>query len=182
MVELQWNLASVPFGFEESELVLSLDGGRTFPVRVTGDFDPATRRVFWRVPALPTDRARLAVRAGADEEPAQETLLLVSPPFVISDSAPDSAPEELFAVGTEWRTQEALEVDPRGTHDTGVHDFSTEQIHAQPGIEVSAQDSSRSALLPDRLPEAPSAAAPRDAQQVAAAALVRRPCPTPLRE
>ena len=79
VVELLWNLDGVSSDAQESELVLSLDGGRTFPIRLTADFEPATRKVLWRVPALPTDQARLALRAGNDEEPAQETLAAHQP-------------------------------------------------------------------------------------------------------
>lgn len=182
VVELLWNLDGVPPNAQESELVLSLDGGRTFPIRLTADFEPATHRILWRVPALPTDQARLALRAGNDEEPAQETIQIVSSAFVISDSGPDSALEELFAVGAEWRTREALEIDPGRSRDTGLHGVSSEQIHAGPDRDVTAHSSERSALFPERLPAAAAKAAPRTPERPAEPASGQRLCPTPLRE
>jgi hypothetical protein len=94
-------------GFDEMELVLSVDGGRTFPLRVTRDVSPATRRLSWRVPALPTEHARLALRAGSKEEPESETICIVGPEFVIAARPADSL-EELFWVRGEWRTRESL--------------------------------------------------------------------------
>src|SRR5262245_10402716 len=165
VVELSWRLDGAPSDAEESELVLSLDGGRTFPIRITGNLDPATRRTLWRVPALPTDQARVALRAGDDEEPAQETLALVSSAFAILASSQDAALEELFAVGSEWRTREALETNPHRTHETGLHTFPTERLHAAPGTEVPAQNAPRSAIFPNRLPTATTAIAPIDSER-----------------
>ena len=182
VVELLWNLDAVPSDAQESELVLSLDGGRTFPIRLTADFDSATRKILWRVPALPTDQARLALRAGNDEEPAQETFQLVSAAFVISGSGRDSTLEELFAVGSEWRTREALEIDPGRSRDTGLHGVSSEQIHAGPDRDVTAHSGERFALLPDRLPAAAAAAAPRTPARAAEPVFGQRLFPTPLRE
>jgi hypothetical protein len=104
-----WSLAARQArGFDEMELVLSLDGGRTFPVRVTRDLDPATRWLAWRVPALPTAHARLALRAGDDGEPGAEEVLLVSEEFAIeADSAEPLEP--IASVRGEWRTREALD-------------------------------------------------------------------------
>ncbi|HEX7253034.1 MAG TPA: hypothetical protein VF376_09155 [Thermoanaerobaculia bacterium] len=181
-VELLWILDGIPSDAGEAELVLSLDGGRTFPVRVTRDFDPATRRLLWHVPALPTNQARLALRAGADEEPDQEALQLISPAFVISGSVPDSALEELFAVGSEWRTREALDTNPRTMPETGVRADSGEQIHAGPDREVAAQSGARVALLPDRLPTAAVVAVPSTSERSAVPGFFARRCPTPLRE
>lgn len=98
-------------GANELELVLSLDGGATFPVRLTGRIHPSDRLVSWRVPALPTEHARIALRAGRDEEGETESILLVSDAFSIAPAA-GAAAEELFAVATELRTREALEGAP----------------------------------------------------------------------
>jgi len=97
--------------FDEMELMLSLDGGATYPLRVTGSIDPVDRHRAWRVPALPTEHARLILRAGDDEAPGSERVVLVSDEFVIA--SPPSLPlEELFDVRGEWRTREALEAAP----------------------------------------------------------------------
>jgi hypothetical protein len=108
-VRIAWDLPKVgSAGFDEMELVLSLDGGLTFPIRVTRDLDPAAGSVSFRVPALPARNARLALRAGGGGEPGEETILLVSEPFAIEVGA--RAPLESTArVSGEWRTGDALE-------------------------------------------------------------------------
>jgi len=98
-------------GLDEAELVLSLDDGATFPVRLTARIPPDARSTVWRVPALPTEHARLALRAGLDEREGAEELLFVSEPFAIA--SPGARPrEELFAINGEWRTRDALEGAP----------------------------------------------------------------------
>ena len=53
-IEVSWTLDRPALrSFEEMELVLSLDGGRTFPVRVTGELSPRAGGLIWRVPSLP---------------------------------------------------------------------------------------------------------------------------------
>ena len=95
-------------GSDEMELVLSLDGGRTFPVRLTGRIPVDARSATWRAPALPSGTVRLALRAGRQEEEESEELLAVSEPFAIE--APSGPVDDaLFPVGREWRTREALE-------------------------------------------------------------------------
>ena len=96
---------------DEAELVLSFDGGLTYPVRLTGRIPPEARSTAWRVPALPTEHARIALRAGLDERPGEEELLFVSDPFSIASPGAQPA-EQLFAVNDEWRTREALEGAP----------------------------------------------------------------------
>lgn len=90
------------------ELILSLDGGRSFPIRVTRDLDPRTSALAWRVPALPTGHARLALRAGEGEEPNNETILLVSEGFSI-EADPGLPLEATFVERGEWRLREALD-------------------------------------------------------------------------
>jgi len=96
---------------DEMELVLSLDGGATFPIRVTGELSPGSRTLSWRVPALPTGHAVLALRAGDDGESETETILAVSEPFAIA-ADPEAAPELLYPVAEEWRTRDALDGAP----------------------------------------------------------------------
>ena len=65
--ELEWAPLE-PFarlnGVEEWEAFLSLDGGETYPVRITPHLDRDLRRVRWRVPGVPTSQARLLLRFG----------------------------------------------------------------------------------------------------------------------
>src|SRR5262245_14193655 len=77
LVEVSWSLDRIGREDVEMELILSLDGGATFPIRVTAALDLATRRVIWRVPYLPTREARLAIRTGSEGEPSEETIQVV---------------------------------------------------------------------------------------------------------
>ncbi|HQR44440.1 MAG TPA: hypothetical protein PLB02_02795 [Thermoanaerobaculia bacterium] len=91
-------------GVKERELVLSLDGGKSFPVRLTGEIGPADRAARWRVPALPTEHAVLALREGDDG--AEEEIVAASAEFVILPS-PGAPVEELRLRDGEWTTREA---------------------------------------------------------------------------
>jgi hypothetical protein len=64
------------------ELLLSLDGGRHFTVRVTPDLEADRGSYAWRVPPLPSGDARLAVRVNLD---GREVLGGVSARFRIAD-------------------------------------------------------------------------------------------------
>jgi len=106
-----WTTPAAAFSYDEMELVLSLDGGATFPVRVTAFVRPGREGWTWRVPGLPTGHARLALRVGMDERRGFEHILLVSPEFeIVAD--PNPPLEELFSVDGELRTREALETPP----------------------------------------------------------------------
>jgi hypothetical protein len=93
-------------GLDEAEIVLSLDGGRTFPIRVTPELSPCSTRFLWTVPSLPAAHARLAVRAGDDERDASETLEIVSADFRILPD-PDGRVEQLRRRAAEWWTPSA---------------------------------------------------------------------------
>lgn len=116
--EVSWAVDS-DSSFEEMELVLSLDGGRTFPLRVTADISPESSRISWRVPILPAREARLALRAGSDDEPGEETIRLVSDVFEIA-TLPGLDLEEIFRVRGEWRTREARGSSRGGLADQGL--------------------------------------------------------------
>jgi hypothetical protein len=88
---------------DEAELVLSLDGGRTFPVRVTPELKSCSTRFVWTVPALPAAHARLALRAGAEERDESEALVAVSSEFRILPE-PDGRVEQLRRHAAEWWT------------------------------------------------------------------------------
>jgi hypothetical protein len=59
---VQWEEA--PPGAEEWEAFLSVDGGRTYPLRITPHLDLSIRRFSFRVPDLPTRSARVLLRFG----------------------------------------------------------------------------------------------------------------------
>ncbi len=138
-----WNAEALS-GFDEMELVLSLDGGRTFPLRVTGRLAPESGNIAWRVPALPTEHARLALRAGDGEDEAQEAIVFLGEEFSIR-AEPNGSLEELFRVGGEWRTREALASPPDPMTQAGLAGAPSERLRAIP-FWAPATEPSRSAL------------------------------------
>jgi hypothetical protein len=94
---------------DEAEIVLSLDGGRTFPIRVSPELSSSSTRFLWTVPSLPAAHARLAIRAGDDERDATETLEIVSADFRILPD-PDGRVEQLRRRAAEWWTPSATPV------------------------------------------------------------------------
>jgi hypothetical protein len=168
-VLVSWRLPpSASYGWDEMELVLSLDDGATFPVRVTERLDPDASSVEWRVPSLPTRHARLALRSGNDEAMESEVVLLVSEPFEI-DAPPANGLEQLFAVAGEWRTRDALEGAPVRAPDAldstakdpeilptdpGSHESETSPAGAdvRAGSETASNAEPKSRPTPPRLP------------------------------
>ncbi|HVR95235.1 MAG TPA: hypothetical protein VMW27_01380 [Thermoanaerobaculia bacterium] len=66
--------AGLPPHVEEWEAFLSIDGGKTYPLRITPHLDAHIRRFAFRVPYLPTRDARLLLRFGNERrEVEQET-------------------------------------------------------------------------------------------------------------
>ena len=88
---------------DEAELVLSLDGGITFPIRISGEISPCASRFQWRVPALPSSSARLGLRIGEKGWEEAERIDVLSAPFAILPD-PEGRPERLYARGVEWWT------------------------------------------------------------------------------
>jgi hypothetical protein len=72
LIPLAWEAeGGLPSEVEEWEAFLSLDGGATWPVRITPHLDVAKRQFLWRVPYLPSRAARLLLRFG-DERRERE--------------------------------------------------------------------------------------------------------------
>jgi hypothetical protein len=81
---LEWEAGEDAFGdrrIEEWEAFLSLDGGRTWPLRLTPHLDAGIRRFSFRVPGFPSRDARLLLRFGDERE---ETEVDVPGSFTIS--------------------------------------------------------------------------------------------------
>ncbi len=93
--------------FDEMELVLSLDRGCTWPIRITGDLGPQATGASFRVPSLPAEEAIVALRAGRDGERESELILARSAPFPIRAPVPGGG-EALHRVQGEWRTAAAM--------------------------------------------------------------------------
>lgn len=108
IVEVRWGSPCGSEGaraFQEAELILSLDGGLTFPVRVSHELSPCETRTLWRVPVLPTGNARLAVRVGSGWSRASEKIVAVSPEFRILPDL-DGRVQQLLRHAAEWWTPE----------------------------------------------------------------------------
>ena len=63
-VRLEW--PALPPGADEFEILLSLDGGASYPIRLTPQLAPGTTVLAWEIPNLPTAAARVRLRAGFD--------------------------------------------------------------------------------------------------------------------
>jgi hypothetical protein len=133
--------------FDEMELVLSLDGGRSFPLRLTREVSPTEESVLWRVPRLPSEHARIALRAGRGEK--KETIRTVSAEFTILADADDPL-EQLCRVRGEWRTREAAgsskdlpERSLSGSPDEMRAVFSPDGAAEPPGTTMTAPDRGR---------------------------------------
>ncbi len=86
---------------EEWEAFLSVDGGRSWPVRLTPHLDRGLARYCFIVPNLPTDQARLLLRFG-DER--REVEVAPGARFAIrSGSSTDLAVRYVFATGERAR-------------------------------------------------------------------------------
>jgi hypothetical protein len=96
-------LAGLP-QWDEWEAFLSVDGGVTYPFRITPHLDGDLRRVLWEVPHLPTRDARLLLRLG-DER--RETAFALPQRFTIL-ADPDATPVAAdAAVGVVFHRGEA---------------------------------------------------------------------------
>lgn len=97
-------------GAEEWEAFLSLDGGRTFAIRLTPHLDLARRRFAFRVPGMPSDSVRLLLRFG--DEHAERAVRMPTPLRIVrgpstGTEAMDPLAERAFAPG-----ESALAGDP----------------------------------------------------------------------
>ena len=104
IVELRWSpvcRAPEHRDLDETELVLSLDGGTTFPIRVSPELNACASRYLWKVPSLPTAHARLGLRGGLEGRNPTETLAVVGSEFRIL-SEPDGRVEALRRHAAEW--------------------------------------------------------------------------------
>jgi hypothetical protein len=110
-VEVAWTLPGTDLEADEMELLLSIDGGEVFSVRVSEELEPDRRRFLWRVPSLATTRARLALRAGEGGERERERILVVSGEFSILAS-PVAEPEPLHRGTWESWTRDAFRPSP----------------------------------------------------------------------
>lgn len=64
LVTIAWDELALPQHVNEWEAFLSVDGGETWPLRITPHLDISIRRFDFRVPDMPTRDARLLLRFG----------------------------------------------------------------------------------------------------------------------
>jgi len=149
--EIEWapvaGFAGLPKS-DEWEAFLSVDGGATYPVRITPHLDSDLRRFRFQVPPIPTANARILLRFG-DER--RETAFELPERFAIT-AAPVAGPEEIlprarrvFAAGEPALPGHAgvvswVEGSRRGGGLRQVVVAETPGIHAQPSLtEVHAE-------------------------------------------
>jgi hypothetical protein len=81
---------------EEFEVVLSVDGGEHYTIRVTPELERYESRWTWKVPAIAAEHARLCLRYGRERD---EQLSEPSPEFrIVAANEPGTAPD----VRTAW--------------------------------------------------------------------------------
>jgi hypothetical protein len=96
-VQIRWS--GVPANAEEIELLLSVDGGQHFSLRLTDELDSSSGSFLWRVPSLLTDAASLAIRMGARGD---EILSAPGPLFRLSHSPSTPAVLLRWEAGEIW--------------------------------------------------------------------------------
>jgi len=97
VVTLRWS--GLPADVAEVEIVLSLDGGRSYHVRVSPELEAREGGYRWRVPDLPAIRARLLLRTGGG---AGERAGAVSGEFRIVHASGVEGPQLGFHEGQFW--------------------------------------------------------------------------------
>ena len=67
-VRVEWKtlLPHLDYSWCELEVYLSIDGGATFPFRITPQLDPRVTFFYWIVPNMPTNAAVLDIRFGCE--------------------------------------------------------------------------------------------------------------------
>lgn len=68
---IAWEATHAPANVEEWEAFLSIDGGRTYPIRLTPHLDVGVRRFAWTVPFVPAAEASILLRFGDERDERQ---------------------------------------------------------------------------------------------------------------
>jgi len=144
VVELAW---SRPAGdVEELEVVLSVDGGARYSVRVTPELERARDHYTWKVPRLAAAHARLCVRFGRERD---ERLSAPTPEFAI-----DRAPEKGTApdLRTAWALNATKSLDWWDESDAAPAAASGPALNGQATLERRTF-ASTAGVLPRRAPQ-----------------------------
>jgi hypothetical protein len=89
-VRVEWKTSnSTPINRSlcELELWLSLDGGRTYTMRITPSMDPNTTFFYWIVPNTPSNSAVLDIRFGCEPFYPETFNAQTASPFVIASGS-----------------------------------------------------------------------------------------------
>jgi len=114
-LEIRWSAPASVSG--ELEILLSLDDGRSFPLRVSPELDARAGRYVWRVPNLAARAARLRIRyESSDGERASES----SESFVIAGDASRPVERALVAEGEWWSGLDGPRRAPAALADRGA--------------------------------------------------------------
>jgi len=158
-VELSW--AALPTGVEELEILLSLDDGQHYSVRVTPELDARERCYRWTVPNLPALHARLRLRLGSRHA---EALADATPAFRILGGDEDGPAVGIVREGVLWTGLEPLyggrasELFPESAGLAIARSVELSSVPPRPPIELRAP---RARSTESRAPIVPSLPAPR---------------------
>jgi hypothetical protein len=155
-VEIRWS--GVPAGAEEIELLLSLDGGRHFSIRLSEELDADEGNFLWRVPNLVSEGASLAIRMGRG---GHEIMSAGGPLFRIEHDGALGRPALAWRAEEIWLDPEAAVDENGGSPAPPPHRMSA------PAELASLPADSRGALLP-RFLRAPGSTKQRDVQSLPA--------------
>jgi len=70
-VPIAWDAGSMPPGIDEWEAFLSVDGGNTYPIRITPHLDAGIHRFHWTVPSLPGADVSVLLRFGDERQESE---------------------------------------------------------------------------------------------------------------
>ena len=109
VVEIRWD--PLPPGVPEMELLLSVDGGRHYPIRLTAEMSGLETSYRWKVPNLTVREARIRLRANletieTESEPGRE--------FSIVGDPDQPAELEQVAEGDWWEGLDEIDGDAAG--------------------------------------------------------------------
>ena len=88
VVRIQWtaNFPNVDLSMCETEVLLSLDGGKTIYMMITEQRNPRIQYFDWTVPNTPTNQAVLDIRFGCLNIYPETSSLQLRSPFVIKST------------------------------------------------------------------------------------------------
>lgn len=177
LATLDWRLlprSPLAPGLEEWEAFLSLDGGETFPYRLTPHLDARRRHFEFRVPATASTHARLLLRFGNER---YERTVLVPWSFTIEPALTPSS-EEAEAVAVAENGEPALP----GFQGVVGWAVGENDGSALRWVEYRRPASCLPAVLPAEASEPEPALPPERVDRLASGVLAKSPAPLPSAE